>query len=405
MPEFVYKAMGSNGGKSQGVIAAANRVAALEQLARLGQIPISVEKQKSEQTTQKTRTRRGTRVPARAVEAFSRELSNLLTAGVPLSRAMQIVSREAALASARRQWSEIRDDVMGGSSLADALAKWPHSFPPVYVAMIRAGETGGFLDVVLGQIADFRERERDLISKVKGAMIYPSIIAVLAVGVLAFLMIYFIPRFSQIFADFGSALPLLTRIIVTVSKAVTQYGLVFVVGAVIIFAVVRRMLMTETGRRIRERAILRTPGIGGVLSQFALVRFSRMLGTLLGAGVPLVMSLRVAREAIGNQTLADVVSQSMELVQQGRSLSSSLGNCRVLFPESVVEMIAVAEESGRLDKELLRLAETCEIELDRRLRMLVMLAEPLMLFVMAAIVGTVVMGMLLPVFMLQELIH
>jgi type II secretory pathway component PulF len=294
---------------------------------------------------------------------------------------------------------------MGGSSLADALAKWPHSFPPVYVAMIRAGETGGFLDVVLGQIADFREQERDLISKVKGAMIYPSIIAVLAVGVLAFLMIYFIPRFSQIFADFGSALPLLTRIIVTASKAVTQYGLVFVVGAVIIFVVVRRMLMTEAGRRIRERAILRTPGIGGVLSQFALVRFSRMLGTLLGAGVPLVMSLRVAREAIGNQTLADVVSQSMELVQQGRSLSSSLGNCRVLFPESVVEMIAVAEESGRLDKELLRLAETSENELDRRLRMLVMLAEPLMLFVMAAIVGTVVMGMLLPVFMLQELIH
>jgi type IV pilus assembly protein PilC len=258
---------------------------------------------------------------------------------------------------------------------------------------------------VLGQIADFRERERDLISKVKGAMIYPSIIAVLAVGVLAFLMIYFIPRFSQIFADFGSALPLLTRIIVTASKAVTQYGLVFVVGAVIIFVVVRRMLMTEAGRRIRERAILRTPGIGGVLSQFALVRFSRMLGTLLGAGVPLVMSLRVAREAIGNQTLADVVSQSIELVQQGRSLSSSLGNCRVLFPESVVEMIAVAEESGRLDKELLRLAETSENELDRRLRMLVMLAEPLMLFVMAAIVGTVVMGMLLPVFMLQELIH
>jgi type II secretory pathway component PulF len=405
MPEFVYKAMDSKGGKSQGVIAAANRAAALEQLARLGQIPVSVEKQKSEQTTQKTRTRRGTRVPARAVEAFSRELSNLLTAGVPLSRAMQIVSREAALSSARRQWSKIRDDVMGGSSLADALAKWPHSFPPVYVAMVRAGETGGFLDVVLGQIADFRERERDLISKVKGAMIYPSIIAVLAVGVLAFLMIYFIPRFSQIFADFGSALPLLTRIIVTASKAVTQYGLVFVVGAVIIFVVVRRMLMTEAGRRIRERAILRTPGVGGVLSQFALVRFSRMLGTLLGAGVPLVMSLRVAREAIGNQTLADVVSQSIELVQQGRSLSSSLGNCRVLFPESVVEMIAVAEESGRLDKELLRLAETSENELDRRLRMLVMLAEPLMLFVMAAIVGTVVMGMLLPVFMLQELIH
>jgi type II secretory pathway component PulF len=405
MPEFAYKAVDSKGGKSEGVVAAANRAAALEQIAQLGQIPISVEKQISEQTAQKMRTLRGSRVPARAVEAFSRELSNLLTAGVPLSRAMQIVSKEAALSSARRQWSEIRDDVMGGSSLADALAKWPQSFPPVYVAMIRAGETGGFLDVVLGQIADFRERERDLISKVKDAMIYPSIIAVLAVGVLTFLMTYFIPRFSQIFADFGSALPLLTRIIVTVSKAVTQYGLVFVVGAVIIFVVLRRMLMTEAGRRIRERAILRTPGVGRVLSRFALVRFSRMLGTLLGAGVPLVVSLRVAREAIGNQTMADVVSQSMELVQQGRSLSSSLGNCRVLFPESVVEMIAVAEESGRLDKELLRLAETSETELDRRLRMLVTLAEPLMLFVMAAIVGTIVMGMLLPVFMLQELIH
>jgi type II secretory pathway component PulF len=271
--------------------------------------------------------------------------------------------------------------------------------------MVRAGETGGFLDVVLAQIAEFRSRERDLKSKVKGAMVYPMVLAVVATGVLIFLMTFFIPRFSVIFSQFGGAMPPLTRAIVAASGFVTHYGLVLLAALVVAVAVARRAKNSPSGQRVWERALLRIPALGGVLSRFALVRFCRMLGTLLGAGVPMVGALKVAREAIGNQTLTDAVASAIEEVQRGSALAKSLAACPQLFPASVAEIIAVAEESGRLDQELVRLATANEAELDRRLRMLVALAEPAVLLVMAAIVGTVVVGMLLPVFTLQEYIH
>jgi type II secretory pathway component PulF len=223
--------------------------------------------------------------------------------------------------------------------------------------------------------------------------------------VLVFLLTFFIPRFSAIFAEFGGALPWLTRAIVAVSHAVMRYGYVGIIAIIILFIAMRRALAAEAGRRTLENALLRLPAIGPLAARFALVRFCRMLGTLLEAGVPLIPALSVAREALGNQTLADAVTQAIEKVRRGAALAGSLADCPLLFPGAVVEMVGVAEQTGRLDKELSRLAVTYESELDRRLRMLVALAEPAFLFVMAAIVGTVVIGMLLPVFTLQELIR
>jgi len=174
---------------------------------------------------------------------------------------------------------------------------------------------------------------------------------------------------------------------------------------VLVVVLLRRALASDSGRRTLERAVLAAPGLGQTMSRFALVRFCGMLGTLVGAGVPLIAALRVARAAIGNQILADAVARAIEEVQHGTPLARSLANCPELFPASVVEMVAVAEETGRLDKELVRLARNYESELDRRLRMLVSLAEPALLFMMASIIGTVVIGMLLPVFTLQDLIR
>jgi type II secretory pathway component PulF len=227
---------------------------------------------------------------------------------------------------------------------------------------------------------------------------------VLAVAVLIFLLTFFIPRFSTLFAQFGGNLPVLTQVIVGASHWLTQYGLYIAVVAVIIGVFVRRSLTSESGKRFIERATLRTPIVGKLGARFALVRFARMLGTLVGAGVPLIASLRVAKEAIGNQTLSDSIAHAIEEVQRGTALSKSLASDALLFPPSVIEMIAVAEETGRLDKELMRMSLAYEGELDRGLRMLVALAEPLLLFVMAGLIGTVVVGMLLPVFNLQDLI-
>ena len=228
------------------------------------------------------------------------------------------------------------------------------------------------------------------------------VLLVLASIVLLVLMLWFIPRFSGVFQEFGASLPLLTRGIIATSKFALSYGWLIAVCGAAVGLVAYRALRSDAGRLLVEKTTLRIPALGIVLARFALVRFCRMLGTLLGAGVPLVTALRVAREAIGNQTLADAVSRSIEEVQQGKPLSRSLASCRQLFPATVIEMIAVAEESSRLDKELIRLAAAYESDLDRRLRILVALAEPLLLFLMAAVVGTIVIGMLLPIFTLQD---
>jgi type II secretory pathway component PulF len=331
-------------------------------------------------------------------------MANLLAAGLPLSRALALLKREASQATAKRVWGEVHDDVVGGMPLADALAKWPRIFSGVYVAMVRAGEAGGFLPLVLQQIADFRTREQDLKGKVKAAMVYPVVLMCLAVAVLIFLLTFFIPRFSTIFDEFGSKLPYLTQLIMLLSTWLTKFGWLILLLAVAGVFAARRAVTSEGGRRMIERTMLATPLIGKVAARFALVRFTRMLGTLVGAGVPLVASLRVAREAIGNQTLADTVSHAIEEVQRGVPLSKSLSGNALLFPASVIEMIAVAEETGRLDQELVRLSGAYEGELDRNLRMLVALAEPAILMLMAALIGTIVIGMLLPVFTLQDLI-
>jgi type II secretory pathway component PulF len=271
--------------------------------------------------------------------------------------------------------------------------------------MVRAGEAGGFLEVVLNQIADFRAREQDLKGKVKSAMVYPIILAIFAVAVVFFMMIFFIPKFSGIFAQFGGNLPAITQLVIACSN-VLQHYFPFVAVAVILGVIFwRRAAATPGGRRRIERAVLATPYLGRVTAQFAMIRFARMLGTLVGAGVPLVASLRVAREAIGNQTLADTVTKAIEQVQRGEPLSKSLAGNQQLFPPSVVEMVAVAEETARLDKELIRLAASYEVDLDRQLRLLVAIVEPAMLFIMAGLIGTIVISMLLPILNLGDVLH
>ena len=403
MATFAYKAIDLNGQQIADKIVAADRTTAIEQLFGKNLNPVSVERLAEGQSGGLFSRIGG--VSRREIDAFTRQLANLLAAGVPMSRALKILSREATRVGPKKLWAVIHDQVAGGMSLGDSLSLHPKVFSPIYVAMVRAGETGGFLELVLEQIATFRAREADLKGRVKGALVYPIILAVLAAGIMVFLLTFFIPRFSQMFAEFGGSLPALTRYIVAVSKILVRYWFAFVVSIALFIVAIQRMMSREEGRRSLERLVLRLPMFGTGMARFALVRFCRMLGTLVSSGVPLIASLRVAKEAIGNQVLADTVSSSIDSVQKGHPLARSLEGCRLLFPAAVIEMISVAEESGRLDKELTRLATAYEEELDRNLKMMVALIEPALLFLMAVLVGTVVIGMLLPIFSLQELIR
>lgn len=404
MTTFSYTAIDPAGKSASGTIPAESRAAAMDAVGRLGLMPTDLR----ENTTGRPVVideSKPTKVPRKAVEAFTRELANLLAGGLSLSRALALLKREVRHPGAKHVWGRIHDDVVGGESLGDALDKWPRAFGTVYVAMVRAGEAGGFLHVVLQQISEFRTREQDLKGKVKAALVYPAVLAFIATGVMIFLLTFFIPRFSTIFEQFGEKLPLMTRIVVGVSTFLTSYGAFIGIAVILGIFALKRASQTDQGRRSIERAILKTPLLGIVIARFALVRFCRMLGTLIGSGVPLVASLKVAREALGNQTFADVVTSTVDQVQRGTALSRALSGNELLFPASVIEMVSVAEETGRLNEELIRMSVTYEQDLDRNLRLLVSLAEPLMLLVMAALIGTVVVSMLLPLFTLQDMIN
>jgi len=411
MPLFTYRALQADGTVAEGRLQAPGRQEAFRSLDALGLKTVIALGEKSEPAeaagaVEGGRFRLGARREMfRHIEAFTRQLSNLLSAGVPLSRSLQIVSRESSSPVAREQWRKIHDLVVDGASLAGAMAQSPKTFPKVYVAMVQAGEEGAFLDTVLSQIAEFQAREKELRSKVLTALIYPAVLLVLALAVLIFLLTFFIPRFKLIFAGFGAALPWLTRAIVASSELVTRYGLFVLVALAVGVFLLRQWLETEGGRRRWQRFVLWLPVIGSLHARFAMSRFCRMLGTLTGSGVPLIQALRVARESIGIQVLTDALSSGIERVRQGESLAVSLGDCPELFPGSVLEMVAVAEESGRLDKELVRLGEATEQELDRNLRTAVSLAEPLLLFCMAAFIGTIFVGMVIPIFTLQDYIR
>jgi type II secretory pathway component PulF len=414
MPTFSYKALQANGTMTEGRLDAPGRPDALRQMETLGLRPINL----SETAAAKSKPKNSApakgaakadapgnisfkfeskKVSAKELENFTRLLSSLLSAGVPLSRALVILSKESSKPAVSAQWRLIHDRVVDGMSLADAMAQSPETFPRVYVAMVQAGEAGGFLDVVLAQIAEFQSRDKELKSKVMTAMLYPAILFVLAMIVLTVMLVFFIPKFQNVFASLHGNLPLITQIIIGASHAVIHYGFFVAAGIAVIVFSVRAWFASEKGKRIWEALVLRAPIVGSLSAQFAMARFCRMLGTMLGAGVPLVQSLNVARRSIGNQVLVDAVSQSIERVQQGGRLGESLAECKNLFPGSVLEMVAVAEESGRLDVELVRIAAVTELDLDRNLKTAVAFAEPAMLFLIAGFIGIIFIGMLLPV--------
>ncbi len=419
MPVFEYKAMGANGAVTTGKLDAEGRSAAMRIIEERGLTPLKIAETGTSAPKKSASTggSAGLKVPASwksafqskkvsfaALEDFTRSLASLLAANVPLSRALTILYKESSNPVAAAKWKELHDLVVDGVPLADAMNRSPETFPRVYVAMVEAGEAGGFLDVVLAQVADFQAREKELRAKVMAALMYPAVLLFLAVCVVIFLLVFFIPRFQTLFEGFDAALPALTRVIVAVSEIVRHYGIFLAlgIGAAIYFG--RAWMQRDSSKRLWENVLLKTPVIGPLMAQIAMARFCRMLGTLLSAGVSLVAALDVGRRSLGYQTLVDLVADATDRVKKGEALAASLADSRALFGGSTLEMISVAEESGRLDQELVRLAGVTETTLDRQLKTAVSLAEPIMLFVIAGFIGVIFIGMVIPIFTIQDYI-
>jgi general secretion pathway protein F len=329
------------------------------------------------------------------VAAFTRQLSTLLKAGIPLAESLNALFDQAEKVRLKRVLGEVKSQVNEGSSLADALAKHPKVFDDLFVSMVRAGETAGNLDEVLVRLADFMESAHKLRGKVKGAMVYPIIMIVVAVLILSILMIAVVPQITQMFEQQGRALPLKTQFLVWLSHMMGGYWYMWLAAIALGVIGFRRWVRSEGGRTTWHRIVLRAPLYGPLVRQVAVARFCRTLGTMLESGVPMLRSLEVAKEVLGNLILARSVEAARLGVTEGESLAVMLRRSGH-FPATVTHMIAVGERSGALESMLIRVADAHEQEIDMRLQRLTSLLEPLMIVLMGAAVGFVVFAILEP---------
>lgn len=405
MPQFAYKAKKEDGSVVTGTLQAESERSALDSLGRMGVFPLEIESSSgggsAAPAPQVRRVSR--RIKAADVALFTRQLSDLLKAGVALNRALRTLSQQTQNLELSETVLEIEKEVASGKALHEAIGKFPKTFSTLYVSMVKAGETGGFLEEVLHRLALFIEKDQELKSRIASAMAYPALLIVIGTGAVAFLMVFFIPRFSEIFRKMGSNLPVTTQIVMAVSYFCRDYWMFLLVGLLAIVASWSQIVQTVAGRRFRDRLKIRAPLFGEIARKNAVSRFTRTLGTLLKSGVPILGALSIAKEAMGNVILMDDIDEASAGVKQGRSLAEILRQARH-FPPMVVDMIAVGEEGGNLDDVLINVADSYDIQVDRQMRVFVSLFEPVLLLVMATLVGFIVISMLLPVFTLSSMI-
>jgi general secretion pathway protein F/type IV pilus assembly protein PilC len=401
VPEFTYEALSGAGQRNHGTLTANSEREVMAMLDGRGLYPLRITQQ--QRTTQHHLW--APRIRGRYMAAFYSQLADLLRSGVPLLRSLEILERQSSQPALVEMLREVRARVADGSGLAEAMAPHTRAFDELAVSMVRAGQEGGFLEDVLRRIADFTEHQEDLKAKVVGALAYPIFLMALGSTIITILMVFFVPKFSDIFENLREKgeLPFLTRALMGTSgfmQANWWWLLALGVGGFFGF---RRWAKTEKGRMIVDGWRLRLPGAGTIFLHLAIARFSRILGTLLHNGIPILAALRIAKDSTGNRVLTLAIERSAENVKAGDSLATPLAACKH-FPRDVVEMVAVGEESNSLEKVLLDIADGLEKRTARQLELFVRLLEPIMLLLMAGITLLVVAGLLLPVFKMSSAI-
>ena len=349
------------------------------------------------------------RVKLKRLTTFTRQLSTLQDAGLPLLRSLQILEGQEKPGVLKNVLLDICDEVESGSSLSDAMAKHPRAFDRLFVKMVAAGEVGGVLDIILQRLAEFMEKSMKLRRKIKGAMAYPIAVVVVAIGIVTFIMWFIIPKFEAIFLDFGVALPILTRFLIKASRWVAGNqvgqqipGAVFIfVAPFVIFVFIKLIRKAGPGRAITDQILLWIPVLGGLVRKATIARFTRTLGTLISAGVPILEAILITRDTSGNYVFEKALNKVHDSIREGESFAGPLRESKVCDP-IVVNMVDVGEETGELDAMLLKVADNYDDEVDTAVAALVSLLEPLMVVVIGGMVGTIVVSMFLPLVAMIE---
>jgi type IV pilus assembly protein PilC len=336
-------------------------------------------------------------VPRKQLVAFTRQLSTLQDAGLPILRSLQILETQQRPGLLKAVIGGVADEVEGGGTLSDAMAKYPKAFDKLYVNMINAGELGGVLDLILSRLADFMEKAAKLKKKVVGAMIYPVVVISIAVGIVSMIMIFVIPKFKTIFTDFHVDLPGVTKALLFISDWFSKdYGWAYVLFSPIIFSLTIKLIrMSEGGKFAVDVVKLKIPILGSILAKTAIARFTRTLGTLVSAGVPILDALNITKETCGNEVYSRALLKVHDAIREGESMADPLRATKVC-DALVVNMIDVGEETGDLDKMLIKIADNYDGDVDVLVGSLISILEPVMVVVLGVIVGFIVIALFAP---------
>lgn len=387
MPKFDYIALDSAGQRITGVLSGPSEQAVLSELDSRKLVPVTVRPLPE--------TKLGGGLSPRALGQAYKQLADLLRAGVPLMRGLRLLGGRKSSPKLAQVFTEMADRVSGGDDLGKAMTERPDCFPPVHTAMIRAGERGGFLEQVLGRLAQMVTAQADLRSKVVANLTYPAVLVVLGTTMITGVFTFFVPQFREILKDSKAPPPLLTRAVFAASDAVTHY---WPVGLVLVGALAAAMVAAKRSPDLRRRldgVRTRMPVLGPLSRSLAAARFCRMLGTMMDNGVPLLAGMQIAKDAAGNALMEEAIARAAESVRAGQPLSPPLAESG-LFEDDVIEMVAVAESANNLGEVLLTIADTTEARVDRLMSAAVKLIEPLLLIVLASIVGVIAAALVVP---------
>jgi type IV pilus assembly protein PilC len=401
MPTYIWKGKNSYGEKRKGELEAPDLSSATSQVKRL-RISNAVVKEKPKDILAEIPFFKPN-VTNKDIVIFTRQLSTMIDAGLPLVQGLEILEKQQSNATFKSALNEIRLDVEAGSTLADAMRKKPKIFDNLFTNMIEAGETGGILDTILSRLATFMEKSMALKKKIKGAMTYPAICLAISLLITAVILIFVVPVFSKMFEDFGSTLPLPTQIVVNISDFFKNNFFYFIIAIVFLIMGVKKFYSTEKGQKTIDKGLLYTPVIGMLLRKVAVAKFTRTLSTMLQSGVPILEALQVVAKTAGNKVIETAVFRVGDSIAEGRPLADPLEETGV-FPNMVVQMINVGESVGALDAMLEKIADFYDEEVDQAVENLTAMIEPFMMVFLGGMIGGLVVAMYLPIFKIASVV-
>lgn len=410
MAKFAYKALNKDGKEIFGIIEADSQALAINDVRQLGLYPTNVREARKSDEKRARKQKGGINefyiggVKMKQITMMTRQMATLIDAGLPLLRSLNVLITQMQASKLRDVLREVSADVQSGSTFSEGLAKHPKVFDRLFVNMVRAGEVGGMLEVVLNRLAVFMERRQALKRKVVGALIYPVAVVVIATAIVSLLLIYVVPIFAEIFAGFGGNLPKPTQFLVTVADFMKfqWWKLLLIFSSTVI--TLKLASKSKMVKSVLDRVSLKLPLVGDLATKVGVARFARTLGTLITSGVPILQALKITKETISNEVIQNAVQKVHDSIKEGDTIAAPLDECKV-FPSMVVNMIDVGEETGSLDSMLIKVADIYDAEVEAAIEAMLALMEPVIIIGLGIVIGFIVIALYLPIFSLGDMIN